>query len=83
MAIRKSLVAPADVLLEGTNGILGITDDVHHGLSCHFGVEFCDGGLINLILALSEPLGIADDVGNTRRDRIVEVGMLRRGELCL
>ncbi|MCY1237085.1 hypothetical protein D9M72_497660 [compost metagenome] len=76
-------MAPPDVLFEGSNGVLGITDDMYHGLSCHFGIEFHDGGLINLILARRELLGIADDVGDPRRDRVIEVGMLRSAELRL
>ena len=72
--------SPPDLRFEGTNRALGISDDMHHGLGSNFEIELQDSILINLILAWSEPIRIADDVGYPWRDRVVEVGMLRRGE---
>ena len=81
-ATRSLLIAPTDVLLEREDGFLRITDDVRHGLSRLLRIKFYDGGLINLILALLKAVGITNDVSDSRRDRIVEVGMLRRGKFC-
>ena len=65
-ASRCFLESPRDVHLEGTNRAIGITDDMHHSLGSHFGIELHDSSLINLILARSEPFRIADDVGDPR-----------------
>ena len=79
--MRSFLIASPDVLLVGANGILRITDDVHHRLSRLFRIEFHDDGLINTAFALREPVGVTDDISDRRRNRIVEIGMLGQGEL--
>lgn len=36
------MVSPSDLRFEGTNRALGISDDMHHGLGSHFGIELQD-----------------------------------------
>ena len=82
--IRMSLlVAPPDKFFERYNGALAIPNDVYLGLGGNFSIEFGDCSLINLIRARREPFRFTYDVGDSRRDRVVEVTFFRLDELCL